>query len=223
MAMIKGSFDRDLRGGEREARAAIQANPNYPRAHQALTEILTVQERFDEALTEITHGVELDPLALYMNAAVAMAHYYARQFDAAIAQAQATIDIEPFYPAYLFLGVACQQAGRHAEAIAALERATSLSQRSTMTLAALGGALAAAGQTSKAGDILRELDAASTGGRYVSGVWEAAIHTALGDTGRAVTCLERGRRDQCCWFLRGLRLDARFDALRDVPGFRALL
>ena len=88
------------------------------------------------------------------NAAVAMARYYARQFDAAIAQAQTTIDMEPFYPAYLFLGLACQQAGRGSEAIAALEHASRLSQRSTMTMAALGAALAADGRTSEATSIL---------------------------------------------------------------------
>jgi tetratricopeptide (TPR) repeat protein len=79
MAMIKGSFEHDLYGAEREARAAIVGNPNYPRARQALTEVLSAQERFDEALAEIKRGVELDPLALYMNAAVAMALYYARR------------------------------------------------------------------------------------------------------------------------------------------------
>ncbi len=223
MAMIKGSFERDLQGGEREARVAIAGNPNYPRARQALTEILTVQERFDEALVEIRRGVELDPLALYMNAAVAMAHYYARQFDAAIAQAQATIDIEPFYPAYLFLGLACQQAGRRSDAIAALERASTLSQRSTMTLAALAAALAADGRMAEAAEILRELDEAAARGRYVSGVWEAAIHAAQGNADRALTCLERGRQDRCCWLLRCVRLDSRFDTLRHLSRFTALL
>jgi TolB-like protein/Flp pilus assembly protein TadD len=223
VAMIKGSFERDLHSGEREARAAIQGNPNYPRARQALAEVLTVQERFDEAVAEITRGVELDPLALYMNAAVAMVHYYARHFDAAIAQAQSTIAMEPFYPAYLFLGLACQQTGRHAEAIAALERACTLSQRSTMTVASLGAALAAGGQTAEAAGILGELREANANGRYVSGVWEAAIHSALGDTDRALASLERGRQDRCCWLLRCVRLDARFDGLRNISPFAALL
>jgi TolB-like protein/Tfp pilus assembly protein PilF len=222
MAMIKGSFERDLRSAEREARAAIRSNPNNPRARQALTEILTVQGRFDDALAEITRGVELDPLALYMSAAVAMAHYYARHFDAAIAQAQATIDVEPFYPAYLFLGLACQQSGRTSDAVAALERASSLSQRSTMTLAALAAALAADGRRSDAIASLSELEEATARGQYVSGVWEAAVHAALGDADRALTSLERARQDQCCWLLRCVRLDARFDGLRNFPRFTAL-
>ena len=40
MAMIKGSFDHDLHGAEREARAAIEGHPNYPRARQALIRVL---------------------------------------------------------------------------------------------------------------------------------------------------------------------------------------
>ena len=223
MAMIKSSYERDLDGAEREARAAIEHNPNYPRARQALAEILTVRGRFDEAIREARRGVELDPLALYINSALAMAQHYARQFDAAIAQAQSTIDMEPFYPAYLILGLANQETGRLSEAVAALERATSLSQRSTLMLAALGGALAKDGRTAEAAAILTELDEAARRGRYVSGVWVAAIYAALGDTEQALASLEGGHRDRCCWLLRCVRLDPRLDILRNLPRFNALL
>jgi serine/threonine-protein kinase len=224
IAMIKGSYERDVVAGEWEARAAIARNPNYPRAHQALAECLTVQGRFDEALNEITRGVELDPLALYINAAVAMTHYYAHQFEAAIAQARATIDMDAsFYPAQLFLGLSCQQAGRRAEAIAALERASHLSQRSTMTVSALGAAMASDGRTTEAAAILTELGEAARQGRYVSGTWLGAIHAALGDSDRALASLERARQDKCCWLLRSVRLDGRFDQLRHFPRFIALL
>ena len=221
---VRAWYDGDLRGAEQEARAAIARNPNYPRAYQALAECLTVQGRFEEALAEIKRGVELDPVALYINAAVAMAHYYAGRFDAALAQAQATLDMDAsFYPAQLFLGLACQQAGRRSEAIAAFERASDLSQRSTMTVSGLGAALASDGRITEAAAILSELDEAAQRGRYVSGTWLAAIHAALGDSDRALECLERGRQDRCCWLLRSVRLDARFDTLRTFPRFTALL
>jgi tetratricopeptide (TPR) repeat protein len=223
MAMIRSSYERDLNGAEQEARAAIAHSPNYPRARQALAEVLTVRGRFDEAIREARRGVELDPLALYINAALAMAQHYARQFDAAIAQAQWTVDMEPFYPAYLILGLAYQETGRLSEAVAALERATNLSHRNTLMVAALGGALAKAGRTTEAAAILTELDEAARGGRYVSGVWVAAIYAALGDTDQALASLESGHRDRCCWLLRCVRLDPRLDVLRSVPRFNALL
>jgi tetratricopeptide (TPR) repeat protein len=223
--MIKGSYERDVVAGEREARAAIARSPNYPRAHQALAECLTVQGRFNEALLEeITRGLELDPLALYINAAAAMAQYYAHQFEAAIAQAQATIEMDAgFYPAQLFMGLSCQQAGRPSEAIAALERASALSQRSTMTLSALAAALASDGRMKEAAAILTELDEAASRGRYVSGTWLAAVHAELGDSERALASLERAREDKCCWLLRAVKLDVRFDGLRNLPRYAALL
>jgi TolB-like protein/Tfp pilus assembly protein PilF len=224
IASIKGAYEGDLQGAEHEARAAIVRSPNYPRAHQGLAEWLTLQGRFDEAIESMARGLDLDPLALYMNAAVIMTNYFVRRYDAAIVHGVQALELDPnFYPMHFYLGLAYQQAGRVSEGIAALERASTLSQRSTMTLAALGAALAAAGRTSDAAAILRELDEAAARGRYVSGVWEAAIHTALGDSDRALACLERGRQDRCCWLLRSVRLDARFDALRNFPRFTALL
>ena len=223
IASIKGGYEGDLHGAEQEARAAIARSPNYPRAHQGLAEWLTLQGRFDEAIASITRGLDLDPLALYMNAAVIMTSYFVRRYDAAIGHGVQALELDPnFYPMHFYLGLAYQQAGRLSDAIAALERASSLSQRSTMTLAALGAALASDGRTSDAAGILRELDEAGARGRYVSGVWEAAIHAALGDSDRALGCLERGRQDRCCWLLRCVRLDARFDGLRNFPRFAAL-
>jgi len=224
IASIKGAYEGDLHGAEQEARAAIVRSPNYPRAHQGLAEWLTLQGRFDEAIESMTRGLDLDPLALYMNAAVVMTYYFVRRNDAAIVHGVQALELDPnFYPMHFYLGLAYQQAGRLSEAIAALERASTLSQRSTMTLAALGAALAADGRTAEAAGMLRELDEMATQGRYVSGVWEAAIHAALGDADRAFGCLERGRQDRCCWLLRCARLDARFDGLRNFPRFTALL
>jgi serine/threonine protein kinase/tetratricopeptide (TPR) repeat protein len=224
IAMVKGSYEYDLDASEREARAAIDRSPNYPRAHQALAECLSVQGRHPEALTEIKRGLDLDPLALYMNAAVVMTYYFAREFDAAIAQGRTTIDLDPtFYSAHLFLGLSYQQAARLPEAVASLERASSLSGRSTMTVAALGAALAESGRGKEANDVLKELEESARVGRYVSGVWVAAIHAALGDTNRAMTSLEQARQDRCCWLLRCLTLDARFDRLRLDSRFTALL
>ena len=131
--------------------------------------------------------------------------------------------MEPFYPAYLFLGLAYQQVGRLSEAIAAHERANALSQRSTMTVAALGAALAAEGRASEALEVVGELEDGYAHGRYVSGVWLGAVHAVLGNTERAMVCLERARADGCPWLLRCLRLDPRLDGLRDFPRFQTLL
>ena len=77
--------------------------------------------------------------------------------------------------------------GRLSEAISALERANALSQRSPMTVAAFGAALAAYGRGSEDLELVGELQAGTAHGRYVSGVWLGAIHAVLGDTERAMS------------------------------------
>jgi hypothetical protein len=83
--------------------------------------------------------------------------------------------------------------------------------------------MASDGRTAEAAAILSELDEAARRGRYVSGTWLAAIHAALGDSERALASLERARQDRCCWLLRSVRLDVRFDGLRHFSRFSALL
>jgi hypothetical protein len=90
-------------------------------------------------------------------------------------------------------------------------------------MAGLGAAMAADGHADEARAILRTLEQLASRGRYVSGVWEAAIHAALGDADAALAGLERARNDRCCWLLRCVRLDPRFDVLRNFPRFNALL
>jgi hypothetical protein len=92
-----------------------------------------------------------------------------------------------------------------------------------MIVSALAAALADAGRTAEAGAILHELDEAASRGRYVSGVWRAAVHATLGDTERAFASLDQARKDRCCWLLRCMTLDARFDGLRASPRFTSML
>jgi tetratricopeptide (TPR) repeat protein len=183
-----------------------------------------LQGRFDEAVEEVTLGLELDPLALYMNAAVVMTCYFTRRFDDAIAHGRSAIVLDPdFFPLHFYLGLAYQQAGLRSEAVASFQRANTLSRESTLTMAGLGAAMAADGHADEARAILRTLEQLASRGRYVSGVWEAAIHAALGDADAALAGLERARNDRCCWLLRCVRLDPRFDVLRNFPRFNALL
>jgi len=222
IAMVK-SYEWDSVGAETDARAAIEQSSRYPRAYQALAECLTMQERFVEAVVAIKQGLDLDPLSLYMNAAVVMTYYFTRQFEAAVTHGQAAIEMDrTFYPLHFYLGLAYQQNGQLSNAVTELEEARRLSADSTLMMAALGGALAAADRGRDAREVLGELDDVGTR-RYVPQVFVAAIHAALGETDRALSCLERAREDRCCWLLRCLRFDARFDGLREEPRFKALL
>jgi serine/threonine protein kinase/tetratricopeptide (TPR) repeat protein len=223
LGAISGHYERDLAKAEKELRLAISLNPSYSRAHQALAEVLTIAGRLNEAAAEAKRALELDPLALHMNAFMSMTHYFAREFDEAMDYGARTVDMDPgFYPGYFYMALAAQLQGRFVEAAAALEKARALSNNSTLITATLGGVHAASGNVEEARKILRELE--ETGGRkYVSQTSVAAIHTALGAADQACACLERAYQDRCTWLLRALTVDARFDPLRREPRFQELV
>jgi serine/threonine protein kinase/tetratricopeptide (TPR) repeat protein len=216
-------YDWDLPNAEREIREAIALNPKYPRARQVLAEILTLSGRFEESKAEARRALELDPLALSLNAFMAMTHYFAREYDQAIKHGMRTVEMDPhFFPGYFYLGLAHQMAGEFAAACEAFEKAGELSHHSTLMLASLGGALAAWGKHDQAREILDELERMSAR-KYVSQVFVAVIRAGLGETGKALACLEAAYQDRCTWLPRCLVADGRLDPLRTQPGLQDLI
>jgi tetratricopeptide (TPR) repeat protein len=126
---------------------------------------------------------------------------------------------ENFYPGLLHLGLPLLQTGEPARAVNAFQRATEISNRSTMMQANLAAALASSGRYDEARKILREL---VSGGRYVSQTHVAGVYAALGERDRAVAALERAEDEHCPWRLY-VPVDARFDTLRGGERFEACL
>jgi eukaryotic-like serine/threonine-protein kinase len=223
LSSVKANLDADPLAAEADLRQVIARAPRQARAYQGLSQVLAIQHRFDEARAAIEHALALDPLSLYMNAAVVMTGYFHREFDRAIEHGRASIDLDPgFYPLHLWLGLAWQQAGDADAAVAALTTARRLSGDSTLTAAALGGALAAGGRSDAAAALVDGLDAAAAR-RYVPQTFVAAIFAALGDADTAMARLDRAAAERCCWLQRCVILDARLDPLRDDPRFQTLL
>ncbi len=122
LALIAQNYDWDWQTSEKEFRRAIALDPNYATAHHWYAEHLGLLGRFDEAFPEMQLARELDPLSLIMQADNAVIFYYARQYDRAIQQFRAILDLDPDFTRAHIVAYAYVQQGRFADALADIER-----------------------------------------------------------------------------------------------------
>ncbi len=118
LAVIAQNYDWDWQTAEKEYRRAIELDPNYATAHHWYAENLALQGRFDEAFSEMDRARKLDPLSLIVATDNGVFLYYSRQYERAIAQFRAVLDMEPgFSRAHMVMSAYVEQ-GKFAEAIA---------------------------------------------------------------------------------------------------------
>jgi len=103
-------------------------------------------------------------------------------------------------------------------AIAALQRAVELSQRTPVAVGCLGEAYAAAGNSEEAQELVHEL----TAQQHVSAYFVSRIYAALGNKDEALKWLEVAYQEHSEWMLL-LKVDPRFDDLRCAPRFQDLM
>lgn len=153
---------------------------------------------------------------------MAQAHYFARRFEEARGETLRVLEMDPHFPvAHLMLGLEHMGEGQHAEAIAAFERFASLTGGGSLGTALLGNAYARAGETKKARELLRRLEAEARRA-YVPPPHLSLIHAGLGEKDQAFAWLEKGYQDRSD-VLGYLRVEPVFDPLRTDPRFADLL
>jgi serine/threonine protein kinase/tetratricopeptide (TPR) repeat protein len=205
-----------------EFKRSLALNPAYPTANHWYAEYLMTMGRHVEAMARIKNSQELDPLSLIINVAIGWASYMARRYDDAVDQLLRTAELDPNYPVtYWILGLLYRITGRYESAVAAGEKAVNLSGGSPLMRAALAHTY---GKSGRAKDALQVLDDLSelANHKYVAPHFFAGIHIGLGDSDRAIECLEKSWDERCHWLIY-LHLDPSMDDLRGNPRFQDLL
>ncbi len=222
MGVIRLLYDWNWAEGEKEIKRALELNPNFAHAHDFHAVYLEVTGRLDEARTAMKRALELDPLSLQINTAVGENAYYERQYDEAVAQLEKAIDLEPrFYRAYLLLGNAYLQKKMYREAIETFQKGMTEAQRHPQLVSSLGRAFALSGERDKAQKTLAELREMSKQ-KYISPYLFAVVYDGLGDKEQTFAWLEKAYQDRSFWLI-WLKVEPRFDSLRDDPRFVDLL
>jgi tetratricopeptide (TPR) repeat protein len=149
-----------------------------------------------------------DPLSVMTNWQMANELFYSGQYDAAMAQANHTLEIDPSHAwSFRTLGQCLEAVGKLDEAIAAYLKA------GQVALGHLGRAYALAGRRAEARELVETLIRQPVDGTGHNGVQIAFILTGLGEHAKASEWLERTQRDGVRMPF-SLRVEPQWDAVR---------
>ena len=207
---------------ENELKRAIELKPNYSDAHRQYSFYLgVVRGRHSEGIAEAKQALQLDPLSLFANIALADAFLNARQYDGAIAQLRKTLELDQnFWATHEWFGEVYERRSQFPEAIAALQKARQL-DNNPLILGKLGRAYARSANRTEAQKLIGELTELSKQG-YVSSTFVAEIYAGLGERDKAFEWLEKGYEERSTGML-FLKSDPLWDNLRTEPRFQDLL
>src|SRR5262249_43175772 len=146
LSILNSWYDWDWASAEREAKRAIELNPNSSEAHRADALLLSTLGRQEEAIAAATRARELDPLAMLTRTHESLFLYYDGRYREAREKLARTLEIEPnFWIARLTLGKILVREERYDEAIAEFAKARSSSGGNAQTISWIGYALARSG------------------------------------------------------------------------------
>jgi len=213
-------YDWNWAGAEMEIQRGLQLAPNDASGHFAYAEWLTAMGRFEEAVVELEHALDFDPLSSPISGNLASAYSFVRQYDRALEQIHKTVELDPsFIPAQALLAVLLSRAGYFDDAVAEAQKCFSLPGYELRAKTTLGVVYAIAGRTEEARSIAGELENLPQLGKLTSGL--PNIYAALGDRDRAMKCLEEAYQARVSNLvficrapeLEGLHGDPRFEEL----------
>jgi len=200
-------------------RRALDLNPDCLVALHLMGLQALCAGNFDDAFRHFRRAQAVEPLAANVSANIAMAHYYAREYDRAIAQAEATLELAPqFAHAQSVLGRSWLRLGDVDRALEIFRRRTGVTLGSAADVPA---ALAIGGRHAESNLLLDELIAARID-RYVSAFDIATIYASQGEVGGALEWLETAYEERA-QPIGVLGSDPAFEHLTSEPRFKILL
>lgn len=218
LAVIAESHDWAFEEAERLYRRALEINPSDAITLANYAYLLVRLGRRTEAVRVAELAAELDPLSAGRAVMLGLVYYFNGEYDRAIVPLRTAAALAPeSAPVLANLSLVLAQAGRHADAVAAANRAHGLGP-SALTLQAQAYAYAHAGEEARARRAAAALQAMPEVPRYLL----AAVRISAGDRDGALDYLERAvdaRED----YATALGVDPVFESLRGDPRFAVLI
>ncbi|HSM68684.1 MAG TPA: tetratricopeptide repeat protein [Xanthomonadales bacterium] len=219
MAGVHYYLDLNPRDAIESLDRALELNPANVRALVHASWLLGEAGRFEEAYEYNRQVLSLDPFSTLVLSAMGQVYYLDRKYEEAIGYFQRSLELDRNDPSmHYYVARTREQQGRFEEAIELHRRAVALSNGASIYRAALGYSLGLAGQHEEAEAILEALSQDPATSPYDL----AIVHLGLGHLENAIGWLERAyeARDAHVIYI---NREAKFDPLRDMPRFKALL
>jgi tetratricopeptide (TPR) repeat protein len=215
-------YDFDIPAAEEAARRAIELDPRNAFAIQGRALCLMAKGHVEKATAEILRASRLEPLSMVLQWNVATFHYFARQHDLSIAQAQKILDLDAkFAQGHWALAVNFVQKKMYDAAVAEMKVAVEISGPAPFYMGSLGYVYGITGRRDEALAMMNELQELSKR-RHVSAHWTGLIYTALDQKDEALDCFERARLEHAPW-MAYLKPTPWFDNLRSDPRYYCML
>lgn len=220
VAHVAAFYDSAWVTAEREFRRAIELDPNSVYAHQFFGVTLEALGRFPEAIDQEQRALALDPVSSRIESEYARVLFRARKYDDAVRHFRRALELDPSdFGAYTRLAEVYEQTGRFQDAVDWIEKGLKLQDAGPVKSAALGRAYALAGRRSDALDILSYVAKPGANPRWDQDI--ALLCFALGDKDQGFQWLARAVEQR--QLLIYLKVDPRFDSVRNDPRFAAIV
>ena len=198
---LRGLYLYEWQRGAEHVRRALELRPRLADTHIVHAMYLAAAGRVGEAIDAMHRALVIDPLSWSTSAHLAWSYFFDRQYARAIDVSRRTLELEPTsvaaHTTIIHSSVQLGDPGR------ALTQAKEMTQRDFANL----------------DDFWRFKIEQGQGGPGVLAIWQVQ----LGEHEAALDSLLRACREQVGWPLPFLRVDARFDALRQHPRFADIL
>jgi tetratricopeptide (TPR) repeat protein len=205
MAAIRLIYDKKPAEADREWKVAMELDPNHAYTWHTFGFLGSfVNPHSDEVLAAMQRAYRLEPLSAAIACDMAMPYHLRGQYDSAVTQCHAALDLHPaFTRTYVYLARSQAAMGMYDAAIETCLRARPMfTGRAYLgqLLAILGFAYGRAGETCEAMRLIRELEDRSTR-HFVAACDLGLIYAGIGDADRAMEFLERAYDQQEVWVI----------------------
>jgi eukaryotic-like serine/threonine-protein kinase len=195
LALAKFGGEWDWDGSEQEFRRALRLDPKDALVHVYYSWLLMLLRRDEAAFVEARAGQALAPASRLVRTARAQTLYLAQRYDDAIALCDECLRSDAAYVYALQLrGLCALGKARPSEAIADLQQAATLTERSPFYLGLLGFCYGKFGMQAEALELVAELEQLAPR-TYVPSQCYVFIYAGLGQREKALAYQEDAYRD----------------------------